>query len=64
MSYWRLLERRDDHLDRRLAVAEGERDDRGVDDVGARLDGLDVVHRGHAADVVAVHVDRQADLAS
>ena len=62
VSYGRLLERGDDHLDRRLAVAEGERDDGGVDDVGAGLGGLQVVHRGHAADVVAVHVDRQADL--
>ena len=57
-----LLERRDDHLDGGLAVAERQRDDGRVDDVGARLGGLEVVHRRHAADVVAVNVDRQSDL--
>ena len=36
--------------------------DGGVDDVGARLDGLEVVHGRHTTDVVAVDVDRQPDL--
>ncbi len=57
-----LLERRDDHLACGLAVAEGQSDHGGVDDVGARLGGLEVVHRSHAADVVAVDVDRESDL--
>ncbi len=57
-----LLESRHDHLDGRLAVAEGERDDGRVDDVRAGLGGLEVVHRSHATDVVAVDVHRQPDL--
>ncbi len=56
------LEGRDDHLDRRLAVPERQRHHGGVDDVRSCLGGFQVVHRGHAADVVAVHVDRKADL--
>ena len=57
-----LLESGDDHLDSRLAVAECERDNGRVNDLRAGLDTLEVVHRGHAADVVAVDVHRQTDL--
>ena len=57
-----LLERRGDHLDRGLGVAERERRGRGVDDGGTGLGGLDVVGGRHAADVMAVDVHRQADL--
>ena len=51
----------DDRLDRRMAVAEGKRGARGVRDGGAGFGGLDDVHGGHASDIVAVHVHRQAD---
>ena len=51
----------DDRFHRGVAVAEGKRRAGGVGNRGARLGGLDDVHGSHAADVVAVHVHRQAD---
>ena len=55
------LERCGEHLDSRLGVAEGKRRGCGVNDGSAGFSGLDVVCRGHAADVMAVQVQRQAD---
>ena len=56
------LQCRHDHLDGGLGVAEGQRGGCGVDDGHARLGRLEVVGRGHAADVVAVQMHGQADL--
>ena len=55
------LERRHEHLDGRLGIAESERRGRSVDDRGAGLGGLDVVRGRHAADVVAVQMQGQTD---
>ena len=57
-----LLERGDDHLDGWLRIAESQRRRCSVDDGRTGLGRLDVVGGRHAADVVAVHVNRQADL--
>ena len=57
-----LLQGGDDGFHRGMAVAERERSAGGVGDHRTRLGGLDDVHGGHAADIVAVHVHRQTDL--
>lgn len=57
-----LLERGDDHLDSRLGVAEGKRCGCGVDNRSASLGRLDVVGRGHATHVMAMHVNGQTHL--
>ena len=57
-----LLEGGGYHLDRGMRVAERQRRMGGVGDGRARLGCLDDVGRSHAADVVAVQVDGQADL--
>ena len=56
-----LLERRRKHLDGGLGVAESEWRGRRVNDRGTSLGGLDVVCRGHAADIVAMQVQGQTD---
>ncbi len=56
-----LLQGGHDHLDGRVRVAEGERRVGGVGHGHAGLGGLQDIGRGHAADVVAVDVHRQAD---
>ena len=55
------LKRRHEHFDGGLGIAERERGRRRVDDGGAGFGGFDVVRRRHAADVVAVQMERQAD---
>ena len=57
-----LLEGGHDHLHRRVRVAEGKRRVGRVRDGGAGLGGLDDVGGRHAAHVMAVDVQRQADL--
>ena len=56
-----LLERGDDHLDGRVRVAERQRRMGRVGDGGAGFGGLEDVGGSHAADVVAMDVQRQTD---
>ena len=56
-----LLQGGHDHLHRRMRVAEGQRRMGRVGHGHAGLGGLQDVGRGHAADVMAVDVHRQAD---
>ena len=53
------LERRTEGLSRRLGRALGQRGQRGIHDVAARLDGLEDGHRAGTGGVVGVQVNRQ-----
>ena len=55
------LKRGDERLDSRLRCAEGEGREAGINDVHTRFNGLQDGHRGHAAGVVGVKLERNVD---